>query len=349
MAGQPGPQRTELGRAGAVALLDGGRAEEVAVAGAGRVGDGPGVGGQPTRVAPGRYSRSGTAEPAGTAPRSADERAQVGWVPGSARVDGAAPAGAEIATATPMARLDAAASTASGWPFRWTPMDIGTPIGRFRSRLPIWRLDSLWTRRSRGQDLSGEPANTGFTQQQDSATVCRPVSRSAGNDWARAATAAPERGDDFDRDPTRSCGRLVRPGTSPPMAASHELDWAGRSALHYAAAEADVAAVRELIAQGLDVGLADRQGYTPLHFAAEGQRADVVAVLIAAGADVDARDAWGNTALGRAVVNFREDGATIVALLDAGADPHAENNYGNSPQATAEKIANYDVARYFHR
>jgi ankyrin repeat protein len=73
----------------------------------------------------------------------------------------------------------------------------------------------------------------------------------------------------------------------------------------------------------------------------------VIEMLVRVGADVDARDGWGNTPLARAVVNSRGRGEAIVALLKAGADPRAENDHGNSPYSTAERVTNYDLKQLF--
>ena len=41
------------------------------------------------------------------------------------------------------------------------------------------------------------------------------------------------------------------------------------------------------------------------------------------------------------------DGAALTALLAAGADPDAANNSGNSPRDVANRVANYDLRRFF--
>ena len=125
-----------------------------------------------------------------------------------------------------------------------------------------------------------------------------------------------------------------------------DLDRAGRTPLHYAAAEGDIAFVRELLRDGADPAVPDKAGFTPLHFAAQGQHAEVVAILVQAGAPTEAQDQWGNTPLFRAVGTSRGKGDTIRALLDAGADPDAANNTGLSPRAAAHKIANFAVAQF---
>ncbi len=126
-----------------------------------------------------------------------------------------------------------------------------------------------------------------------------------------------------------------------------DLDPEGRTDLHYAAADGDLELVRGLLQRGYDVSLADTGGYTPLHFAAQYQRAEMVPLLVAAGAALEARDQWGNTPLWRAMCSSRGRGETIVALLEAGADPDAENNYGTSPRIGALRLSNPDVAQYF--
>jgi hypothetical protein len=41
------------------------------------------------------------------------------------------------------------------------------------------------------------------------------------------------------------------------------------------------------------------------------------------------------------------EGAVIVRLLQAGADPHASNHHGVSAVQLARSIANYNVAQFF--
>src|SRR5262245_56658534 len=81
------------------------------------------------------------------------------------------------------------------------------------------------------------------------------------------------------------------------------VDRMGRTPLHYAALEGDVARVRHLLASGLAADAPDDNGWTPLHFAAQRNAADATKELLKAGASVDARDAHGNTALSTAVFN----------------------------------------------
>ena len=128
---------------------------------------------------------------------------------------------------------------------------------------------------------------------------------------------------------------------------SADKDRSGRTQLHYAAAEANLALVQQLIAQGRDVNEADNENWTPLHFAAQAYSPEVTAVLIQAGAQVDVVDSHGNTPLSRAVFNSRGKGEVIEILRRAGADPFKKNDYGVSPVELARRIGNYDVARFF--
>jgi uncharacterized protein len=96
------------------------------------------------------------------------------------------------------------------------------------------------------------------------------------------------------------------------------------------------------------VNLADSAGFTPLHFAAGAQQAEAARVLIEVGAQVEARNKLGATTLLVALMNVRDaDGAAVRVLLDAGADPDIENNYGVSARSLAAKVANYDLMRFF--
>jgi hypothetical protein len=131
--------------------------------------------------------------------------------------------------------------------------------------------------------------------------------------------------------------RHARPGVDP----------YGRSELHYAAREGDLARVEALIASGLDPSSADDDGWTPLHFAAQAHSLATCEALLRAGAAVDVHDSFGNSPLWRATFESRGRGEVIALLLRHGADPDLSNRSGVSPVRLARTIANYDVARHF--
>ena len=128
---------------------------------------------------------------------------------------------------------------------------------------------------------------------------------------------------------------------------TNALDQDGRSDLHYAARDGDLAAVRKLVSRGAEVNLQDKHGWTPLHFAAQALSEEVTSYLLAHGAAVDTEDRHGNTPLFRATFACRGDGAVIRALRAAGADPRKKNKSGVSAVALARTIANYDIAQFY--
>ncbi|WP_280316934.1 ankyrin repeat domain-containing protein [Nocardia wallacei] len=100
-----------------------------------------------------------------------------------------------------------------------------------------------------------------------------------------------------------------------------ELDEFGRSPLHYAAVDGDLAAVERLL-NTEDVNLADAEGWTPLHFAARSAAAPVVERLLDAGADIDAVTEKGMPAIYWAAVARSGDPVQTIRVLRArGADP----------------------------
>jgi ankyrin repeat protein len=125
------------------------------------------------------------------------------------------------------------------------------------------------------------------------------------------------------------------------------VDRAGRTPLHYAAADGATAETMRLLAAAADPNAQDDDGWTPLHFAAQSGSADIARALIARGAKVDPRDSHGNTPLFRAVFASSGEGTVIALLRSAGADPHAANASGVTPLELARTIANFDVARFF--
>ena len=107
-----------------------------------------------------------------------------------------------------------------------------------------------------------------------------------------------------------------------------------RTALHYAASNANPAVTAALLAAGASVNPSDADGRTPLHHAVANENGPVVKVLLEAGAAVDARDNRGATPLlllagdvkplGHAGFQSR---AVLDALLGAGADVSARGGY----------------------
>jgi hypothetical protein len=117
----------------------------------------------------------------------------------------------------------------------------------------------------------------------------------------------------------------------------------GDTALHVAAAVYRHGIVRQLVEAGADVRARNRRGAEPLHYAADGApgspqwnpeaQGATIAALIAAGADPDAVDNSGVAALHRAV-RTRSAGA-VRALLEGGADGRRKNKNGSTPMKLA--------------
>lgn len=110
----------------------------------------------------------------------------------------------------------------------------------------------------------------------------------------------------------------------PPLTAA---DGAAETELHGAAWCGDLDAVRALIASGVDPNLADSIGETPLHGAAASGHAQVVAYFLSVGARHDVHETTaGLTPLHWAASHG--DVETLRTLVEAGADPCAENHAG---------------------
>ena len=114
-------------------------------------------------------------------------------------------------------------------------------------------------------------------------------------------------------------------------------------ALILAARSADHAAVRTLLADGVDVNTRYGDGTTALHWAAHRDDPELVAVLIDAGADANAADDHGVTSLSLACLNG--SAAVVDTLLAAGADANLARSNGETPLMTAARVGNVDVVR----
>lgn len=135
-----------------------------------------------------------------------------------------------------------------------------------------------------------------------------------------------------DRQIGRTAALRWRSPRPEPIMALMTTDDFGRSPLHYAALDGEVALVQTLLAAGSDINARDRDDMTALHFAAQDYRCEVVTILLAAGAAIDAVDRFGNTPLSTAVMHSAGRIEVVAALLSAGADPDRQNNYGISPR-----------------
>ena len=127
----------------------------------------------------------------------------------------------------------------------------------------------------------------------------------------------------------RVADRLIKAGAD-----VNAHDGNGATALYTAAGYGHLELALLLIENGARVNTKTARYFdgpddlTPLHEAV--RFPDVLAALIAAKADVSARDSAGNTPLHYACLDTNL--ASVRLLLDAGADPEAENGHGERPK-----------------
>lgn len=121
--------------------------------------------------------------------------------------------------------------------------------------------------------------------------------------------------------------------------------YAGDTALHIAAAAYQTAIVDKLLAGGADVHARNRRGQEALHAAACGSpgsrtwnpsaQAATIVRLVEAGADPNVLDKSGVSPLHKAI-RTRCAGA-VLTLLDLGADPAGPNKNGSTPMLLAKQ------------
>ena len=105
----------------------------------------------------------------------------------------------------------------------------------------------------------------------------------------------------------------------------------------------DLAAVRALIGQGIDVDARLGDGSTALQWAVHERRAAMVDLLLAAGADVTAANRHGVSAVWLAAENG--DAILVERLLEAGADPNRTMPGGETVLMTAARTGEPDTVR----
>ena len=103
----------------------------------------------------------------------------------------------------------------------------------------------------------------------------------------------------------------------------------------------DVATVRALLQQPLDVNVAELDGTTALHWAVHGDDLDIVDLVLNAGAEVTATNRYGVTALSIACENG--NALLIERLLQAGADPNTTLADGETALMTAARTGRPDA------
>ena len=121
-----------------------------------------------------------------------------------------------------------------------------------------------------------------------------------------------------------------------------DRDDLNRTLLHNAAYDGQVAIVKWLLANQVDVDAKDQMGWTPLHLAAEERHKVVAELLLDNGANISARDNGGCTPLHIAA---QHDSEEVAALLIAHkAEVNARNESGNTPL----HLAAFATANWVH-
>lgn len=123
---------------------------------------------------------------------------------------------------------------------------------------------------------------------------------------------------------------------------------AGRTALAEAARAGALGAVNTLLRQGADPNVyGTRSGFTPLHLAAKNQHPAVVRALLAAGAEVDAHNQWGQTPLWLVAWQDWQGNTEIAHILVAhGADVDRADDKGHTPLHMAARAGHKPMVGY---
>ena len=110
-----------------------------------------------------------------------------------------------------------------------------------------------------------------------------------------------------------------------------------------AAMKRDIAAMRSLLAQKVDVNVPGKDGTPALHWVVRVDDLEMASLLIKAGADVKAPNRYQFTPLYLACYNG--NAAMIKLLLAAGADPNFADPTGETPLMTASAVGDLESVR----
>eukprot|EP01114_Cavostelium_apophysatum_P003871 TRINITY_DN1400_c0_g1_i4.p1 TRINITY_DN1400_c0_g1~~TRINITY_DN1400_c0_g1_i4.p1 ORF type:complete len:1584 (-),score=580.27 TRINITY_DN1400_c0_g1_i4:69-4820(-) len=134
--------------------------------------------------------------------------------------------------------------------------------------------------------------------------------------------------------------------------AINSADNEGQTQLHIAATNGDLQKASLLIKEGIDVDMADKNGWTALHCAAYSRNKNVFAFLLQQPhINVTAKNESGSTALHYFARNFdsihydEEKEGLVREIIKKGADPNAQNNNGETPFHYACWSKNISIAR----
>ena len=93
------------------------------------------------------------------------------------------------------------------------------------------------------------------------------------------------------------------------------VDVDGRTSLHRAAADGQLAIVRALIGLGKNTNARDNKGLTPVHIAAGMGHVKIIRLLIQKDANCDAQDKWGKTPLHHAAIKGQTEAVRELIRL----------------------------------
>ena len=114
--------------------------------------------------------------------------------------------------------------------------------------------------------------------------------------------------------------------------------------IHDAAKKGNIEAVKQRIADGVDVNAKDKYGRTPLFIAAHEGHKEIAELLLAKRADVNAKDGkYGWTPLHHAAVSGGHKEVAVL-LIAKGADVNARDKDGKTPLDLATKEKKTETA-----